>query len=432
MKPSNLMLTRSGRCKVTDFGLARVEEAGDLSGRLPESVGTPLFAAPEVALGHAASAHSDVYSLGATLWYLLTGKPPFHGGSSADIARRHTQEPLPDLTALRPDLPPALVQAVRTALAKEPEDRFESAEQFARVLRLHTIPVESAPSALSVTAPPDAAAAPTTPAAPGSPAPARHRRLWIGAGVAAVALAAGAIAFALAGHGKNAEGKGAGPSNGLVASPPPGGSADSADAPPGAAARPAIPAAATARPQTIDLLHHLDVSRAGVKGNWRFEGGDLVSDSSGPAVLEFPQAVPQEYDFRIEFTPEDCAEQLLYKPDAKSDGKSGGTAFNWCMNVGEICGLESFNHTHVFDPTSPVTRKWHVTPGERHQSLVRVRNGGVQVHLDGQPFLDFPTDYHDLSRVDDWSMRNNTKLGLGSWNKPTRFHKAELIVPPGR
>src|SRR5205807_3528020 len=101
----NLLLTRGGRCKVADFGLARVEDGGDADAALPESVGTPQFVAPELLRGGVASPQSDLYSLGATLWYLLTGGPPFEAKTTAQLLRQHLKAPLPDLSQLRPGLP---------------------------------------------------------------------------------------------------------------------------------------------------------------------------------------------------------------------------------------------------------------------------------------------------------------------------------------
>src|SRR6185437_1830654 len=89
VKPANLMLTRSGRCKVTDFGLARGLETAELSKPIPEAVGTPQFIAPELLRGESASLHSDIYSLGATLWYLLTGRSVFEATSTADLLQKH-------------------------------------------------------------------------------------------------------------------------------------------------------------------------------------------------------------------------------------------------------------------------------------------------------------------------------------------------------
>ena len=146
VKPANLMLTRQGRCKVTDFGLATFGEADSVSRE--RAAGTPLFAAPEVIRGTSADEQSDVYSLGATLFYLLSGRPPFTGKSRSEVLRKHVNEPVPDLRALRPGLPESLVAAVERALDKDPGQRFPSALQFARVLRVQTIPAAPLPNML--------------------------------------------------------------------------------------------------------------------------------------------------------------------------------------------------------------------------------------------------------------------------------------------
>ncbi len=146
VKPANLMLTRSGRCKVTDFGLARGLDSSELSKPIPEAVGTPQFIAPELLRGEIATPQSDIYSLGATLWYVLTGRSVFEARGTADLLQKHIEAPVPDLKTLRPDIPGTLAKAIQKALAKQPGERFESASQFAKVLRVHTIPVESSNS----------------------------------------------------------------------------------------------------------------------------------------------------------------------------------------------------------------------------------------------------------------------------------------------
>ena len=144
IKPANLMLSRQGRCKVTDFGLATF---GDL-GSVPKerAAGTPLFAAPEVIRGTSADERSDIYSLGATLYYLLAGRPPYKARTRSEVLRMHVEEPIPDLRQVRPGLPESLVAAVEKSLDKDPGQRFSSAQQFARVLRVQTIPAGPMPS----------------------------------------------------------------------------------------------------------------------------------------------------------------------------------------------------------------------------------------------------------------------------------------------
>jgi serine/threonine-protein kinase len=141
IKPSNLMLTRGGRCKVVDFGLARVESASGKFVPLGESVGTPQFLAPEVIQGFPATAQSDIYSLGVTLWFMLAGRAPFVADSKTKTLQMQISAALPDIRQVRPDLPEGLVLALARAMAKRPEDRFDSAGQFAKALRVHTIPV---------------------------------------------------------------------------------------------------------------------------------------------------------------------------------------------------------------------------------------------------------------------------------------------------
>jgi serine/threonine protein kinase/regulation of enolase protein 1 (concanavalin A-like superfamily) len=148
VKPANLMLSRQGRCKVVDFGLARLE-GGDW-GSVSESVGTPQFIAPEILSGTPASAQSDIYSLGGTLWYLLTGKAPYQGKDAQELLRMHMNAPIPDIRSVRPEAPAGLADALKTALAKRPADRFATMEQLARVLRVHAIPIAGSADNLDI------------------------------------------------------------------------------------------------------------------------------------------------------------------------------------------------------------------------------------------------------------------------------------------
>jgi serine/threonine-protein kinase len=142
VKPSNLMLTRGGRCKLGDFGLACIEDPEDPAPEIAaKAVGTPQFVAPEVVQGMPATPLSDVYSLGATLYFLLSGEPPFKAATRKEMLRKHVSSPVPNLKAVRPDLSDSLVKAIERAMAKDPMDRFASADVFAKVLRAHTIPV---------------------------------------------------------------------------------------------------------------------------------------------------------------------------------------------------------------------------------------------------------------------------------------------------
>jgi len=126
IKPENLLVTPAGEVKVADFGLARVLEDDLELTQQGMALGTPLYMSPEQAAGRPIDVRSDLYSLGATVYHLLAGQPPFTGATSLAVALAHQrEEPMP-LAAFRPELPAGLGRIVEQLLAKRPEDRCES------------------------------------------------------------------------------------------------------------------------------------------------------------------------------------------------------------------------------------------------------------------------------------------------------------------
>lgn len=164
IKPDNILLTDDGRVKVTDFGIARQEGGTGLTsaGRF---VGTPEFAAPEQASGEA-DHRSDVYALGATLYCMLSGHPPFQGTSVWDVLRAHQSSPV----SMEPlgHLPDSICNPVRRCLEKDPRDRYQTASELAGALEralanfMQTTQTPGAQRAASAPVPPSA----QTPAAP--------------------------------------------------------------------------------------------------------------------------------------------------------------------------------------------------------------------------------------------------------------------------
>jgi len=128
IKPDNLLVTSVGEVKVADFGLARVLDAADGLGLTQDgmTLGTPLYMSPEQAEGRPVDARSDLYSLGATVYHLLAGRPPFNGTTSLAVAMAHIKEPLTSIAALRPDVPTDLAAIVDRLLSKHPAARFQS------------------------------------------------------------------------------------------------------------------------------------------------------------------------------------------------------------------------------------------------------------------------------------------------------------------
>jgi serine/threonine protein kinase len=124
IKPENLLLTRSGHVKVADFGLARLVADDVELTQAGTTLGTPLYMSPEQGRGESVDARSDLYSLGATVYHLLAGRPPFSGPTAARVVMAHVSEPLVPLATLRPDLPPSVCAIVERLLAKDPAARF--------------------------------------------------------------------------------------------------------------------------------------------------------------------------------------------------------------------------------------------------------------------------------------------------------------------
>ncbi|HET7038403.1 MAG TPA: protein kinase [Gemmatimonadales bacterium] len=136
IKPENVLL-HDGHAVVADFGIARaVGAAGDSSiTRTGVALGTPLYMSPEQAGGERPVDHrADIYALGSVLFEMLAGRPPFTGTSAERLLVRRVTEEAPSLAPIRPDLPGGVVDAVRRALRKDPDERFATAAELAAAL----------------------------------------------------------------------------------------------------------------------------------------------------------------------------------------------------------------------------------------------------------------------------------------------------------
>lgn len=149
VKPANVLMDERGNCLLTDFGLARMVESR--SGSVTSAgtiMGTPAYMSPEQGQGDAVDGRSDLYSLGIILYEMLTGQVPFYGKTPVAIMFKHVNEPVPLARGFVPSLSEAVERVLAKALAKKPDERYQTAEDFVRAVQ-QAIPLNPGGKAVS-------------------------------------------------------------------------------------------------------------------------------------------------------------------------------------------------------------------------------------------------------------------------------------------
>ncbi len=203
IKPSNVLLSQDGRIYLSDFGLARMAASGESTLSADMIMGTPQYISPEQAMGKKdLDARTDIYSFGVMLYEMIVGRVPYMADTPYSIIHDHIYAPLPRPRDLNPQVPEAIERVLLKALAKAPEDRFESVEALLRAFReaweVSTLP---SPTDATLAAPPAEASAPPPPStgpleeaapppktiappkeatpSPEAEAPSKRRRWWL-------------------------------------------------------------------------------------------------------------------------------------------------------------------------------------------------------------------------------------------------------------
>jgi serine/threonine protein kinase len=197
IKPQNIILRKDGIVKIADLGLAKVMQYGEEKKPDKPLMGTPQYVAPETVRRLPADARSDIYSLAATAYHMVCGRPPYVGETPTEIVRMHMDAPVPDPRRLMPDLSTALADLIMTCLSKDPARRPQNCRELLEQLKqvetaLHAAPVKPTPRAVVNPAPVAAKAQKTHEDTDYLPAHNPYRPLAIGI-CATVTVAAAAL-----------------------------------------------------------------------------------------------------------------------------------------------------------------------------------------------------------------------------------------------
>ncbi len=204
VKPANLMLDHDERVVLTDFGIAKIVTGVQFtaSGGM---VGTPAYMAPEQGLGEAGDERSDLYSLGVILFQLVTGRLPYEADTPLATILKHLHEPIPSARGVKSDVPEAIDGIIAKAMAKDPEDRYQTAPEFIvdldKVSRGESVAIEPAKPVSH----PDfdtvrlAQVEPRLPVAPAGIPPRKGPPWWVWGGIVGVILVGGYLFGAASG-----------------------------------------------------------------------------------------------------------------------------------------------------------------------------------------------------------------------------------------
>ncbi|HSH95968.1 MAG TPA: serine/threonine-protein kinase [Roseimicrobium sp.] len=427
LKPGNMMVTVDGVLKLADFGLAAsASESISRVSRQMGSSGTPVYMSPQQMSSAVPRPADDIYSLGATLYELLTSKPPFHTGDIfrqvMEIAPVPMGERLRDLE-LQNEIPPDVSAMVMACLSKQPEQRPQSAAAVAEWVGLAGARSRVAPPVEPVAV--EQAVFEDLTAAEGiesihSEIGKSRKSLWVGLGLAAVVvLGIGGVMM----MGKPVPKTGAGGSSKEPAAPPAIQSQTPGPTPPSSS-----PAAVRPVPgPIISLLPLVDIKKHVVSGSWSIEGdGIKVAPGGTFAVCEFPYEPPEEYDFQADFTPTAAGNNVNFHLIA------GGSSFVWKINAHgrtpPIHGLDLVDGKKMTMRSDAVASSPpELQVGRRYSTKIEIRRSGLRAYIDSVLVLEWVGDYKRLSSETGAALHNPRAIGIGSYKRAVVFHRVAVL-----
>ena len=433
IKPHNLMRTPKGTIKILDFGLARFasqqrtdEEESGLTDE-GATLGTPDYIAPDQARdAKRADIRADIYCLGCTLYYLLTGQPPFPSGTAMEKVLAHIEREPEPIQEIRNDLPPEVIAILQRMMCKEPALRFQRPAEVADALKPFSKPDEgTGPAAVlkpetqtasqithvdrsPTIGPLDQLDLPEVSPHPvnsprvqqRSPRPSFKNRissiprpaLHVSGAILLLAIAA-IVLFSF--MPKLSSERASTPDQLVVPTMPEDGG--------------------------LDLMPQLDARRDAVAGQWSKSNGNLMVDAADRARLMLPGELPADYDFEVEFTRNTGRNSVALHFVAGA----GQASFDIDAWNEHLAGIQSIGGATLQQNQSRAARRQLVN-GQRYVASIRVRQQRVETLLDGDLIDTYRGDGSDLSMIDLWQLPNAQRIGIGSYDNSTTFHRIRI------
>lgn len=453
IKPQNLMRTPRGTIKILDFGLARLARSSDDEAGLTSAgsaMGTPDYISPEQARdSRHADIRADIYSLGCTLYFLLTGRVPFPGGANLDKVVAHLQKTPLSVAQQRDDVPVGVVKVLERMMAKEPSARFQQPSEVVEALRPFALPTEQAaetrnergaptpiaplnlvdplndPQLALATSIPPAIRPLRKPSAPAWQRALHEQRVAVvlgGTALTVLLLAIFVLPQVMRGARTATNPEPAHPSPRKAA--PISRSTRENTSPVNQSQTPTPPIEAQGNSDGwTDLMPQIDTGRNAVAGEWRKADGRLTVSAFAGAMMVIPVRPPAEYDFEVVFTRNSGKDSVPMFFVA--GGRQASFEIDaWNIGLGGIQNVDGVDVRDEGNPTRATDKR--ITNGRRTTMLIRVRRDRVEGHIDGQLISTYRGDGSDLSLPRVWNLRQAGVLGVGSYLSDTTFHSIRL------
>jgi serine/threonine protein kinase len=426
IKPQNLMRTRKGTVKILDFGLARLASNSDSDAPAPAgltvegvTLGTPDYIAPEQARdSRRADIRSDIYSLGCTLYFLLTGSVPYPSGTVVEKVLAHcTGNPVP-IGSFRSDLPEALIAIIERMMARDPAARFQTPAEVAAVLKPFSQPGAAGSDpitsdALPEESPRQAAGATrvdfstsNSSTTTGSPHTASKRpgMRWRWPVIALGLVASSGLLAILLNSGRNRQ---------------PDSNRNSIVTREGSSTTPTD--STSSHEAWIDLIARAKPNDENSVGTWQRTSGELTVDAEESARIALPYTPPVEYDLDIEFT-RHTGTLSIAVIFAAGSGLATFELDAWGKHLGGIQLIDGRN----LQQQNTGTVQLPLNNGQQYRLRMEVRRDRVIATLDGRMLTTYIGNGSNLQPLELWRLPGNAPLGVGAYSADTTFHTIRI------